>query len=233
MTPTTTAHGRDRLVPILLTTAFTATITGWFNLSDTLPMPLALLAGGAIGALVGALGTWIRSRPALGTRLEDAFVYLGAAGFAFAGCGGLMAILLLNGALDSASLTGESLKSTFLPSIPYYIAVNGALEMLIIPGVIALSWRPGRRRVVILATAAAYFAMRVWTYVAFVPARIGWADTDHTADALTAAERRQAADDLFLNDPRWIALLVMFAAFLVATRWSRDADRSVNPRLDG
>jgi hypothetical protein len=202
--------------------AFAAVITGWFNLSEAMPTPLAVVAGAAWGAVIGWLGLWIQTRrPAAAAWLEDGFVYLGAVGFAFAGCGGLMAILLLNGTLASASVTGETLEQTFLPSIPYYIVVNSILEVLIIPGVIALGWRPGPRRILILATAAAYFAMRVWTYVTFVPARLGWADADHSTQVLTETERRQAADDLLLNDPRWIPLLVMFAVFLVATHWSR------------
>jgi hypothetical protein len=205
------------ITPILVITAFTTVITGLFNLSEFLPLPVALLAGAALGVVISLAGQWIRSRP-WGARCTDVFVGLGAVGFAFAGCGGLMAILLLNGALDSGSLTGETLESTFLPSIPYYIAVNGVLEMLIIPAVVALCWQPGRRRVLIIATAAAYFAMRVWTYLAFVPARLGWAESSHAANTLTSAERRQAADDLFLADPRWAMLLVMFVAFLVALR---------------
>ncbi|GAB3426648.1 hypothetical protein [Flindersiella endophytica] len=209
-------------VPILLVIAFAAVITGWFNLSEALPTPLAVLAGAAWGAVIGWLGLWIQARrPMLGAWLEDGFVYLGAIGFAFAGCGGLMAILLLTGTLDSASVTGETLEQTFLPSIPYYIVVNSILEVLIIPAVIVLGWRPGPRRVLILATAATYFAMRVWTYLAFVPARLGWADAEHSTQVLTAAQRHQAADDLMLDDPRWIPLLVMFAVFLVAAHWSR------------
>lgn len=209
-------------VPLLLTIVFAAVITGWFNLSDVMPTPLAVLAGAAWGAVIGGLGLWIQARrPVLGAWLEDGFVYLGAIGFAFAGCGGLMAILLLTGTLDSASVTGETLEQTFLPSISYYIVVNSILEVLIIPAVIALGWRPGPRRVLILATVAANFAMRVWTYIAFVPARLTWADAEHSTQVLTTAQRHQAADDLMLDDPRWIPLLVMFAVFVVAAHWSR------------
>ena len=86
---------------------------------------------------------------------------------------------------------------------------------------IAFSWRPGPRRVLILAGAALYFAMRVWTYLAFVPARLGWADEDHAAQVLTAVERRQAAQDTMLNDPRWALLLAMMAIFLIAAHLSR------------
>ncbi|MEJ3746570.1 hypothetical protein WEI85_27915 [Actinomycetes bacterium KLBMP 9797] len=202
-----------KTMPIALAVLFTTVITGWFNLSEALPLPLALLVGAAWGVAVGLVGTRLRStRP----WLEDAFIYLGTVGFAFAGCGGLMAILLLDGALDSSSLTGETLESTFLPSIPYYIVANGILETLIIPGVVVFSWRPGARRILVLIASALYFAMRVWTYLAFVPARLGWAESDHSAAPMTPAERRQAADALMLDDPRWVLLVAMFAIFLFA-----------------
>jgi hypothetical protein len=220
-TDTRAARLSHRLVPVATAVGFTTVITGWFNLSAALPIPVALLAGAVWGAIVALVGTWLRSRSTLGAWLEDAFVYLGTAAFAFAGCGGLMAILLLNGALDSSSITGETLERTFLPSIPYYIAVNSVLEVLVIPAVIVLGWRPGARRALILGASALYFAMRVWTYLAFVPARLGWAESDHTTAPLNPAERRQAADDLMLDDPRWALLLVMFAIFLLAAHLSR------------
>ncbi len=203
------------MLPVLLAAAFTTVVTGLFNLSELMPLPLALAAGVALGAVVGLLARWLRAKP-IGGWLEDGFVGLGAVAFAFAGCGGLMAILLLDGTLASSSVTGETLASTFLPSIPYYIAVNSVLEMLIVPAVLVLGWRPGPRRVLILGTAAAYFAMRIWTYLAFVPARQGWAEGEHSTQALTAAERTQAANDLMLDDPRWILLLALFAIFVVA-----------------
>jgi hypothetical protein len=220
-TLTPTGRTRDRLVPTVLVVVFTTLITGWFNLSEAMPLPLAVLAGAAWGLLLGWAASRLRRDPTMGAWLEDAFVYLGTVGFAFAGCGGLMAILLLNGALESSSVTGETLQSTFLPAIPYYIIVNSILEILIIPAVIAFSWRPGPRRVLILAGAALYFGMRVWTYLAFVPARLGWADEDHAAQVLTAVARQQAAQDLMLNDPRWALLLAMMAIFLIAAHLSR------------
>jgi hypothetical protein len=213
-----TASRITQLVPVIV---FTTVVTGWFNLSEVLPVPLALLLGAAWGATLGGFGIWIRSKERLGAWIEDGFVSLGAIGFAFAGCGGLMAILLLTGAMDSSSLTGETLESTFLPSIPYYIVVNSILELLVVPLVIVLSWRPGARRVLVLAAAGLYFLMRVWTYLAFVPRRLGWAESEHTTQVLTPAERRQAADDLMLDDPRWILLLATFAILVVAAHLSR------------
>ena len=75
--------------------------------------------------------------------------------------------------------------------------------------------------------------MRVWTYLVFVPARLSWADEDHAAEALTALERRQAAQDLMLNDPRWALLLAMMAIFLVAAHLSRvRAETAVGSRRE-
>ncbi len=209
------------LKPYLLVVPFSALITGLFNLGEFLPWPIAALIGATWGVLVGLVAQRIRNQ-----RAEDAMIAFAAAGFAFAGCGGLMAILLLRGALNSTSLTGEALEQMFLPSIPYYIAVNSILEILVIPLILYIAWRPGRRRTLIVAAAALYFAMRVWTYLAFVPNRLGWADSEHSTQPLSSAERTQAFDDLMLNDPRWILLLVMLGLLLLAALL-RPAERDV------
>jgi len=57
--------------------------------------------------------------------------------------------------------------------------------------------------------------------IGIVPARLGWAESDHTTAPLSPAERHQAADDLMLDDPRWALLLAMFAIFLLAAHPSR------------
>lgn len=212
---------RDRLAPFFVAVPFTAVITGLFNLSESLSMPLGLVIGAGWGMLLGLVATWLRTKATLGAWLEDSFVFLGTVAVAFAACGGLMAILMLNGSLDSSSLTGETLEATFLPTIPYYIVANGALELLIIPGLVFLGWRAGRRRVLSIVAAVLYFALRVWTYVGFVPNRLGFAESDHTDVRLTAAERHQAYADLQLDDPRWILLLVIFAVFFLAASLPR------------
>ncbi|HZE39422.1 MAG TPA: hypothetical protein VE172_11490 [Stackebrandtia sp.] len=212
---------RKRLQPFYLAVPFTAIITGWFNLSDSLPVPVAVLAGAGWGVVLGLLAMWANNKPLLAAWIEDALVYLCVIGLAFAGCGGLMAIVMLDGALGSSSLSGEALKELFMPTIPYYIIVNGLLEMVIVPALLFFGWRKGRRRVLILVTAALYFGMRVWTYLTFVPSRLKWADSNHATTALTAAERKQASTDLMVDDPRWILLLGMLAVLLVAAYLSR------------
>jgi hypothetical protein len=207
--------------PFLLAVPFTATITGLFNLSDFLPAPVAAAVGAAWGIVLGIGATWLRSRPKPAAWVEDSLVFFGTIALAFAACGGVMALLMLNGALDSSSLTGETLEEMFLPMIPYYIAVNAPLELLIMPGLIYLGWRAGKRRMLIVAGAALYFALRVWTYVAFVPARLGFAESGHTTDPMTTAERRQAYLDLKVDDPRWILVLAILSIFIVAASFPR------------
>jgi hypothetical protein len=209
------------VAPFLLAVTFTATITDLFNLSDSLPIPVAVAVGAGWGILVGVAASWLRSKPRVAAWVEDSLVFVGTVAVAFAGCGGVMALLVLNGALASSSLTGETLEAMFLPMIPYYIAANAPLELLIMPGLLVLGWRAGNRRILIVVAAAAYFALRVWTYLAYRPARLGFAESGHTAAPMTAAERHQAYLDLKVDDPRWILLLLILAVFILAAAFPR------------
>jgi hypothetical protein len=212
------------LTPSLLPVPFTAIITGLFNLSDSLPVPVAVTVGAAWGIAVGLVAKWLTSKPSAAAWVEDSLVFVGIVAVAFAGCGGVMALLTLNGALSSSSLTGETLEAMFLPMIPYYIAANAPLELLIIPGLLVLGWRAGKRRILIVVAASLYFALRVWTYLAYRPARLGFAESGHTAEPMTAAERHQAYLDLKVDDPRWILLLAILAVFIAAASFPRLRD---------
>jgi hypothetical protein len=225
---------RPWLAPLLLTVPFTAVVTGLFNLSEFMPAPVALLLGAAWGALVALVAAAVnRRKPVAGAWIEDGLVFTGAIAFALAGCGGLMAIIQWKGALASGSLTGETLEAVLLPTIPYYIAVNSVLELLIIPAVLCFGWHRGKRRALIVATFALYFAMRVWTYLAFVPARMGWAEGEHAALPMSEAERAGAADDLMVDDPRWALLLLLLAVFVLAAHFPRTRSLKAAPATGG
>lgn len=217
------------LAPFLLVVPFTATITGAFNLSEALPLAIAVAVGGGWGILVGIAATWLRSKPKAAAWVEDSLVFVGTVALAFAACGGVMALLMLNGALSSSSLTGETLEAMFVPMIPYYIAANAPLEMVIMPALLVLGWRAGKRRVLIVAGAAMYFGLRVWTYIAFVPARLGFAESGHTTDPMTTSERHQAYLDLKVDDPRWILVLAILAIFIAAASFPRAREVSASP----
>jgi hypothetical protein len=220
-----TISATERLQPFFLAVPFTTVVTGLFNLSEPLSVPLGLLAGAGWGVALGLVLTWIGRKEGPAAWAEDTLVVAGVTAVAFAACGGLMALLMLAGALDSPSLTGETLLKLFLPAIPFYIVANSVLELLIIPGLLYLGWREGPRRILIVAAAGMYFALRVWTYLAFVPARLGFAGEGHTNAPLTAAERQQAYQELMVDDPRWIVLLVIFGILLVAAHLPRLRER--------
>jgi hypothetical protein len=152
---------------------------------------------------------------------EDVLVVLGATAVAVGAAGGVMALIMLAGALESPTLTGETLLNLFLPTIPFYIVANAALELLIIPGLLFIGWRAGKRRILIVGAAALYFLLRVWTYLAFVPSRMGFADAGHTSTPMTVAERQQAYTELMLDDPRWIVLLIIYGILVLAMHLPR------------
>jgi hypothetical protein len=212
---------KDWLQPFFLAVPFTAIVTGLFNLSDSLSVPGGLLVGAAWGVVLGLIVGLIRKNDVVAAWFEDVLVVLGATAVAFAAAGGVMALLMLTGALESSTLTGETLLKLFLPTIPFYIVANAALELLIIPGLLFIGWRAGRRRILIIGAAALYFLLRVWTYLAFVPSRMGFAEAGHTSTPLTEAERQQANTELMLDDPRWIVLLVIFGILVLAMHLPR------------
>jgi hypothetical protein len=212
---------KDWLQPFFLAVPFTAIVTGLFNLSDSLSVPGGLLVGAGWGVVLGLIVGLFRKSDVVAAWFEDGLVVLGATAVAFAAAGGVMALIMLAGALESSTLTGETLLKLFLPTIPFYIVANAALELLIIPGLLFIGWRAGKRRILIVAAAALYFLLRVWTYLAFVPARMGFAEAGHTSTPLTEAERQQAYTELMVDDPRWIVLLVIFGILVLAMHLPR------------
>jgi hypothetical protein len=210
-----TRRSRQALYPFMLAVPFTTVILGLMNLSDHLPLPAALTIGAAWGVALGALAMWVQTKPRLRAWTEDAFVVAGIFGLAFAGCGGLMALLIIGGALDSPTLTGETLVAMFLPTIPYYIIATAPMELLIIPGLLFLAWRPGARRALIVSSAILYFLFRLWSYLVFVSARMDFAGLEHSNTPLGPVEAHQA-HQLLVDDQRWILVLVILALLILA-----------------
>lgn len=216
----TKSSTKEWLQPFYLAVPFSTIVTG-LAMSNNFPFPVALLVGAVWGIALGLVATWIKKQATLSAWLEDAFVMLGATALAFAAGGGMLALLMLDSALDSPSLTGETLVQMFLPMIPFYIIVNSSMELLIIPGLLYLGWRAGTRRILIIVVAALFFALRVWTYLAFVPNRLAFGELGGKSTPFTAAERQQAFTDLQLDDPRAILGLPILAVMLLAMHFSR------------
>lgn len=207
-------------MPIGLSISFTIVVQT-LSLSAFVPVPVAVLIGLGWGAAIALVANWVAGKPRASAWCEDVLVALGLvamAALAFAGGAGL---LVMSAALDSSSLTGETLVLMFLPSIPIAIAANTPIELLVVPALLVLGWRAGRRCAIIIAAAALFLIHRVWTQLVFAADRLDFAAMEQSTVPLTEAERRQIAADLQIEDPRWILNLVIFALFVLAAHYSR------------
>jgi hypothetical protein len=210
----------NRALPFGLVAAFTVVIQG-LSLAEFLPAPVALLIGAGWAFVIGFAALWVKRRSTLSAWVEDVLVALGATAMALFAFGGAIGIMMMSTALDSSSITGETMMRMFLPSIPIAIMANVPTELFIIPGLLILGWRTGIRRVLIIIAAGLYFVHRIWTYLVFASDRLDFAEAERSTTPLTAAEREQLADGLHLNDPRWILNLLIFAVFLLTAFLSR------------
>ncbi len=210
----------ERIAPFALVAVFTVVVQG-LSLMEFLPLPLALLIGAGWAALIGLAARWAGRRPRLSAWVEDGLVASGCVTMALFGFGGAIGLMMLGAALDSSSITGETMVTMFLPSIPIAIAANVPTELVIIPGLLILGWRRGARRVLFVAAAALYFVHRIWTYLVFAPDRLDFAAAERSTTALTAQEKAEFAAALHVGDPRWILNLLIFAVFLLSAFCSR------------
>jgi hypothetical protein len=191
------------------------------SLMEFLPVPIAVLTGAGWTVLIGLAARWIGRRPALSAWVEDGLVVAGCLTMGLVAFGGAVGLLMLGAALDSSSITGETMVTMFVPTIPIAIAANVPTELIVIPGLLLLGWRPGIRRALFVAAAALYFLHRVWTYLVFASDRLDFVAVERSTTALTAAEREQFAGALHVNDPRWILNLIIFAVLLLAAFFPR------------
>lgn len=210
----------ERIAPFALVGLFTVVVQG-LSLMEFVPLPVALLIGAGWAGLIGWAGLWVSRRPVLRAWAEDALVALGCVTMALFAFGGAVGLLLWGTALDSSSITGETMVSMFLPSIPIAIAANAPTELIILPGLLILGWRPGTRRVLFVTAAGIYFVHRIWTYLVFAPDRLDFAEAERSTTPLTQAEKADFAAALHIDDPRWILNLAIFAVLLLSAFFSR------------
>jgi hypothetical protein len=102
--------------------------------------------------------------------LANASVFLAALGSGLLAGGALLVLLLLSAGLGAPSTTFTMIHPPFGGSFNLFIiTLNSLMEWLLIPAALFLNWRIPERRALIVIAAVVYYAMRVWTYVYFVP----------------------------------------------------------------
>jgi hypothetical protein len=197
-------------VPYLITVPATSLVVA---LGATgLALGTAGIIGGAALGLAWSVVLGIAVERVLRTRhgqhrLANGSVFLAivASGVIFGG--GLMYGLLMRAA---AVAPAEVLSAMMQPTIPFFIILNTPLELLIVPGAVFTTWQNDTRRRRVLAAAAAFYALRIWSYLAYVPKRMEIAAGPLSPQEIDWFQCSMEADD------RSILLAVVFVVFTLA-----------------
>jgi hypothetical protein len=84
--------------------------------------------------------------------------------------GALLEMMLLSAGLGTPSTTFTMIHPPFGGAFNLFIITfNSLMEWLLIPTALFLNWHIPKRRTFIVIAAVAFYAMRVWTYLYFVP----------------------------------------------------------------
>ena len=176
---------------------------------------LSILGGALIGLLwalvLGFLASRLVRRDAWRARLANAPLFLGIIALGLMIGGGFMYASMMDAALNESSTTYAVLSALMQPAVPFYIALNSAMEMLLVGLIVFWNWNTGpRRRALVLAGVAAYFATRTWTYLVFAETRL-----DISLQTLSAADVEWFRDTL-ATDFRVVLEVIAQACFMLA-----------------
>jgi hypothetical protein len=133
----------------------------------------ALLAGSlALGwsLLLGFITMRVARSESRKAALANGSVFLVTLAMGLMAGGGLPYQLLLSAGLSTPSTTFTMIHPPFSDtSNLFIITMNSLMEWLLIPAALFLNWHIPKRRTLIVIAAAAFYAMRVWSYIYFVP----------------------------------------------------------------
>ena len=121
--------------------------------------------------------------------------------------GGLMYGLLMRAA---AGASAEVLSAMMQPTIPFFIILNTPLELAVVPCAIFANWHNRTRRRLILIAAASFYALRVWSYLVYVPNRMAIASRPLSPVDLEWFQRSMEVDY------RALLLAIVFVGFTMA-----------------
>jgi hypothetical protein len=154
------------VVPVL-------TIIGALGFSALGGFSAALIAGGVgLGwsIFLGFIATRLARRESWRPALVNVSVFLATLGSGLLAGSALLEIMLLSAGLGTPSTTFTMIHPPFGGSFNLFIiTLNSLMEWLLIPAALFLNWYIPKRRMFIVIAAAAFYAMRIWTHVYFVP----------------------------------------------------------------
>jgi hypothetical protein len=102
--------------------------------------------------------------------LANASVFLATLGAGLMAGGSLLEMMLLSAGLGAPSTTFTMIHPPFGGSFSLFIiTMNSPMEWLLMPVALFLNWHIPKRRTFIVIAAVAFYAMRLWSYIYFVP----------------------------------------------------------------
>jgi hypothetical protein len=196
--------------PYLITVPATSLIVALG--STGLALGTAGIIGGATLGLIWSvvLGNVIERllrHPHWTRRLANASVFLAIVASGPMLGGGMIYRLLMRAA---AVAPAEVLSAMMQPTIPFFIILNTPLELMAVPCAIFANWQNDTRRRLILLAAAAFYALRIWSYLVYVPNRMEIASRPLLPKDLEWFQRSMEVDY------RSLLLAVVFVAFTIA-----------------
>lgn len=195
---------------------------GWSNLGGL----TAALIGGAGGlvwglALAGIVSLIQRSEKLTGWLATAVVLAAGATLFLMMG-GGVYEYMLMGKALDTTPEWITTITSGPLGEqvILYFIIFNSLMEIFLVPLALFLNWNmPGRRKFV-LAAAAIFYAIRVWTYLYFAPQYFDFGEMAFSQQLVDDLTTRMSIDNLRFVIQTLEAVLFFCAALVPPTAFS-------------
>jgi hypothetical protein len=149
------------------------TVVGGLGFSTLGGFGAALIAGGVglgWGLLLGFIATRLSRRESSRSALANASMFLATLASGVMAGGALLQQMLLSAGLGTPSTTFTMIHPPFGGSFSLFIiTLNSLMEWLLIPVALFLNWHIPKRRTLIVFAAAMFYAMRVWTYIYFVP----------------------------------------------------------------
>ena len=169
---TTNEKRHYRLGPFLIVVPAT-TVLGLLE-SALFGSVAAALVGAVVGLgwglLLGFIATRLSRRESRRPTLANAAMFLAVLASGMLSGGSLLYLMLSSAGLSAPSTTFTLVHPPFGGRFDLFIMTfNTLLEWLLIPAALFLNWRIPKRRTLIVIAAVIYYAMRVWTYIYFVP----------------------------------------------------------------
>jgi hypothetical protein len=162
----------DRRGPFLVVVPATTVIgaLGATALGSVTAALLGAVSGLGWGLLLGFIATRFARRESSRPGLANVSVFLATLCSGMLAGGALLEMLLLSAGLGTSSTTFTMIHPPFGGSFNLFIiTLNSLMEWLLIPVALFLNWHVPKRRRLIVIAAVVYYAMRVWTYIYFVP----------------------------------------------------------------